>query len=78
MVDFATTRAQAEGTTPIINCEEGQQPTFARASRTVAVAATSLNPSPPLSVDWVNRLYHQLAKIHTIITAQLAKCAHQR
>jgi hypothetical protein len=29
---------------------------------------------PPPSIDWVDRLYHQLAEIHAITTAQLAEC----
>jgi hypothetical protein len=33
------------------------------------------NAPPPPSTDGANRLYHQLAEIHAIATAQLAECA---
>jgi hypothetical protein len=37
--------------------------------------AKSLVISPLLTTDGVDRMYHQLAEIHTIATAQLANCA---
>jgi hypothetical protein len=40
----------------------------------VATATTPLNAPVPPSIDGVDRLYHQLAKIHTITIVQLAKC----
>jgi hypothetical protein len=52
MVDFTATQAQAEGTTPVINHETGQWPTFARASQTMAMAATPLNPITPIIRRW--------------------------
>jgi hypothetical protein len=58
MVDFTATQAQAKGTTPVINHEAGQWPTFARASQTMAMVATPLNPLPPSSADGVDRLHH--------------------
>jgi hypothetical protein len=35
-----------------------------------------LSMMPLLSADGLDRMYHQLAKIHTIAAAQLAECAH--
>jgi hypothetical protein len=40
--------------------------------------AKALNTSPPPTIDGVDKLYHQLAEIHTIATAQLAECARSR
>jgi hypothetical protein len=56
-VDLATTRAQAKEAALAINRERGQQPAFTRASQTMDVAATPLNPLPPPSADRVDRLY---------------------
>jgi hypothetical protein len=40
--------------------------------------AKALSASPPFNVDGVDKMYRQLAEIHTIAAAQLAKCAHWR
>jgi hypothetical protein len=50
--------------------------TFTRASQTMEAAVMPLNPLPPSSTDGVDKLYHQLAKIHTINAAELAECPH--
>jgi hypothetical protein len=34
-----------------------------------------MSTSPPLTTNRLDRMYRQLAKIHAIITAQLAECA---
>jgi hypothetical protein len=36
--------------------------------------AKALNASPPPTADGVDKLYRQLAEIHTIAIAQLADC----
>jgi hypothetical protein len=59
-VDLATTRAQANGVTPAINCEGGQRPSFAWASQNVPAAAVLLDAVPPPSIDGVDRLYRLL------------------
>jgi hypothetical protein len=68
-IDFVATQALAEGTSPVINREEGQQPTFTRASQTMATTTTSLNLLSPTSTDWVDRMHCQLVEIHTIAVA---------
>jgi gamma-glutamylcysteine synthetase len=35
----------------------------------------ALNASPSPTADGVDKLYHQLAEIHTIAARQLAECA---
>jgi hypothetical protein len=41
------------------------------------VAVTKpLSTSPLLTTNGVDKMYDQLIKIHAIITAQLAECAH--
>jgi hypothetical protein len=67
MVDFASTHARAMGVAPYANHEGGQ---------TKATVAKPPNSSPPPTADGVDRLYHQLAEIHTITTTQLMECAH--
>jgi hypothetical protein len=41
-----------------------------------ATTAKPLSAPPLLIVDGVDKMYHQLAEIHTITAAQLAECAH--
>jgi hypothetical protein len=67
VVDFTATQAQAKEVAPSANREGGQ--TGAAVTKT-----SSALPSP--TVDGVDRMYHQLAQIHTITVMQLAKCAH--
>jgi hypothetical protein len=69
MVDFTSTQAQAKETAPPASRDETQ---------TMTVVTKSPSASPPLTMDRVDRMYHQLAKIHAIITMQLAECAHWR
>jgi hypothetical protein len=69
MVDFIATQARAEGAAPTINHEGSQRSTLARASQTMATAATPLNLLPLGSANGVDRLYHQLEKIDAIATA---------
>jgi hypothetical protein len=38
--------------------------------------AKSLRASPPLTTDGVDKMYHQLAEIHAIVTVQLVECDH--
>jgi hypothetical protein len=64
MPDFASTQSLAKELAPPIHRRE------ARAE------ANSTSTSPPLTTDGLDRMYHQLMEIHTIITAQLAECAH--
>jgi hypothetical protein len=58
-------RAHPKVATPSTTREGGQ---------TVAVVATPLSTLPPPSTDKEDRLYHQLADIHTTTTTQLAEC----
>jgi hypothetical protein len=39
-------------------------------------AVMPLNPLRPSSTDGVDKLYHQLVKIHTIDTVELTECTH--
>jgi hypothetical protein len=64
MVNLATTRGKAHRVAPSPNCEGGS-------CQTEATAAMLLNALPPPSADGVDKLYHQLAEIDTIITTQL-------
>jgi hypothetical protein len=66
-VVLTTTQAQAKGAAPSTS-REGDQ--------TVAIVATPINVLPPPSTDGVDKLYRQLAEIHTIIAAQLGECTH--
>jgi hypothetical protein len=40
--------------------------------------AKPLSASPVLTVDGVDKMYHQLAEIHAIVATQLAECARWR
>jgi aminoglycoside phosphotransferase (APT) family kinase protein len=50
--------------------------TQAQAKEVAPSAAKPPSTSPPLTADGVDKMYHQLAEIHAIPTAQLAECAH--
>jgi hypothetical protein len=65
MVDFTSTQAHAKEVAPPTSCKGGQD----------EAATKPLNASPPLTADGVDKMYHQLAEIHTIITMQLAEYA---
>jgi hypothetical protein len=67
LVDFTPTQAQAKELAPPICRGEAQDE---------AAIAKSPSTPPPLPADGVDRMYHQLAEIHTITVMQLAKCAH--
>jgi hypothetical protein len=67
MVDFSSTQAQAKELAP---------PTSRGEAHVEAATTKSLSASPPLTTDKVDRMYYQLAEIHTIAAAQLAECAH--
>jgi hypothetical protein len=67
MVDFVATQAQAKGAAPSANDEGGQ---------TEAAADRPPIDLPPPATDGVDRMYHQLAEIHTITAMQLVECAH--
>jgi hypothetical protein len=66
MVDFDSTQARAKEVSPSTSREGGQ-----------AEVTTTKPPStsPSLTVDGVEKMYHQLAEIHAIPTAQLVECA---
>jgi hypothetical protein len=66
IMDFTST-AQAKEVAP---------PASHEGSQTEATAAKPLSASPPLTADGVDKMYRQLAEIHTIAAAQLAECAH--
>jgi hypothetical protein len=70
MVDFAATHARAKGVAPSANCEGG-------GGQGQIEATTTKTPSalPPPTTDGVDRIYRQLAEIHTIVAVQLAECA---
>jgi hypothetical protein len=67
MVDFASTQAQAKEVAPSTSREGGQ---------TEAAAAKPLSTSPPFTTDGVDKMYCQLAEIHTIAVVKQAECAH--
>jgi hypothetical protein len=67
MLDFASTQSLAKELAP---------PIHRREARAEAAEANSTSTSPPLTTDGLDRMYRQLTEIHTIITAQLAECAH--
>jgi hypothetical protein len=69
MVYFAFTQAQAEEVAPPTSREGGQAE---------ATVTKPLSASPLLTAIGVNKMYHQLAEIHTIAATQLAECAHWR
>jgi hypothetical protein len=62
MMDYATTQAWSEG---VISTPYRQWD-----------LAEAIHFSPLPTVDEMDRLYRQLAEIHTIGAAQLAECAH--
>jgi hypothetical protein len=64
-----TTRAQAKDVAP---------PTSRKGGQAKAAVTKPLSTTPPLTADRVDKMYHKLAEIHTITTAQLAECAHWR
>jgi hypothetical protein len=66
MVDLTTIQAQAKGAAPSANHEGGH---------TEATMAKPLNAPPPPFANGVDRLYHQLAEIHSITAAKLVECA---
>jgi hypothetical protein len=75
-VDLATARSQAKEAAPTTTHERGgQHPTFAKASQNVVVAATLLDTLPTLSIDAVDRLYHQSGEILAITMAQQVECS---
>jgi hypothetical protein len=65
MVDFTSTQTQAKDLAPLVHQGE---------PRTEVVTARSPSTLPPLTTDGVNRMYHQLAEIHTNVVAQLEQC----
>jgi hypothetical protein len=69
MVDFASSQIQAKEVTLPASREKG---------KTEAAVAKPPRTSPPLTADGVDKMYHQLAKIHAITAVQLAECAHLR
>jgi hypothetical protein len=66
-VDFASTQAQAKKLAP---------PASRGVAQAGAAVAKSLSASHPVTADWVDRIYRQLAEIHAITTMQLLECAH--
>jgi hypothetical protein len=60
-IDYAPIQALGKGESPTASCEGGQAVTKA------------LNTSPPPIANVVDKLYHQLAEIHTIATTQIAE-----
>jgi hypothetical protein len=65
MMDFASTQARAKEVAPPASHEGGQ---------TEAVVAKPLSASPLLTTDTMDKMYHQLVKIHAITAMQLAEC----
>jgi hypothetical protein len=63
MVGFTSTQARAKEAAPSARCEGGQDED---------VATKPLSASTPLTAHQVDKMYHQLAEIHAIATAQLA------
>jgi hypothetical protein len=64
MVGFTSTQARAKEAAPSARCEAGQDED---------VATKPLSASTPLTADQVDKMYHLLAEIHAITTAQLAE-----
>jgi hypothetical protein len=60
MMDFASAPAHAKGVAPTAGCEEGHAE---------AAVTRPLKASPPPTIDRVDKMYHQLAEIHTIAAA---------
>jgi hypothetical protein len=69
MMDYVPTRARSKG----VVCTPTRG--WGQAEATLAMA---LSVSPPPIADGVDKLYHQVAEIHAIATAQLPECAHWR
>jgi ABC-type Na+ efflux pump permease subunit len=67
IVDITATQARAKGAAPSANHEGGQ---------TGATATKTPSALPPPTVDGLDRMYHQPAKIHAIATMQLVERAH--
>jgi hypothetical protein len=65
IVHFASTQAQAEEVAPGASHE---------GDLAEAAMARPLSASPMLTTEGVDKLYHQLAEIHAIVTVQLAEC----
>jgi hypothetical protein len=63
MLDFTSTQALAKELSSPVHQREAQ------------AEANSMSTSPPLTADELDRMYHELAEIHTITAAQLAECA---
>jgi hypothetical protein len=57
MLDFTSTQALAK---------ELVSPVCQREAQAEVAEANSTSISPPLTVDGLDRMYHQLAKIHAI------------
>jgi hypothetical protein len=66
-VDITATQARAKGAAPSANHEGGQ---------TGATATKTPSALPPPTVDGLDRMYHQPAKIHAIATMQLVERAN--
>jgi hypothetical protein len=66
MIDYALVQGWGKGEAPTASSEGGW------------AAANALNASPPHTTDGMDKLYCQLAEIHTIATAQLAESARWR
>jgi hypothetical protein len=62
-MDFTSTLPHAKGVAPTTSHEEGHP------------ATRPPKASPPPTTDRVDKMYCQLAEIHTITVAQLAECA---
>jgi hypothetical protein len=69
MVDYASTQAQDKELAHPANRAEVQADAF---------AIKSPSASPSLTTDELDRMYHQLAEIHTITTTQPGKCTRWR
>jgi hypothetical protein len=69
MVEFASAQAQAE---------EVAAPASHKGGHAEAAAAKPLSTSPLLTTDGVDKMYRQLAEIHTVAAMQLPECAHWR
>jgi hypothetical protein len=66
MLDFTSTQALAKELSPLVRRSE---------ARAKATEANSMSTSPLLTTDGLDRIYRQLAEIHAITAAQLAKWA---
>jgi capsular polysaccharide biosynthesis protein len=73
MVDLTNTRAQARDIATTINREGTQRLTFAMASQNLATAASLLNTFPASFADGVDKVYHQLKDILSIIATHQAE-----